>query len=205
MSKGLRLRFVRTPGSMPLPDGFKRQYRVFAGEATSGDAPEATFNIAEPHLRCRTEVEIGDLGNCILSCEQTTGAGLWQLVRDTGEPLAQITGHGVLSQGWRLCCSPGNETFELVDPKSLAKQMLTTMMDGETDGLVLLQGEDRAGSLSKQHRSQGGGVLSGLKRFVEGRDWVLQLEERPAQADRLPQLMALSLVALVALEMSAPD
>ncbi|WP_422376132.1 hypothetical protein [Roseibium sp.] len=205
MAEGRELRFVKTPGGMPLPENFKRQYRVFQGQSAENLAPVATFNLEEPHLRGVTEVRRAATDILTLTALQVSGAGRWQLTDEVGEILAEISGRGVLSQGWALSSRGEEPEFELVNPQGLTKQVITTMLEGETEGLVLKKSGNPIGSLTKQHRSMGGGVLAGLKRFVEGRDWVLKLDDQPVGANRELALMSFSLVAIVSLEFSSPD
>ena len=105
--------------------------------------------------------------------------------------------------------TPGPD-FVLADPKSLAKQIARTMLDGETEGLLLTVADQPAGTLTKQHRSSGGGLLSGLKRFVQGRDWVFKPEQAAmstigSERGGLAALSGLALVAIVSLEFNSPD
>jgi hypothetical protein len=85
------------------------------------------------------------------------------------------------------------------------------MLDGQTEGLVLTREGKAAGSLVKQHRSYGGGLLSGLKRFVQGLDWVLDMRQVSEVGEGMagPRgrviLAVFALVALVNLDLSAPD
>ena len=205
MNSALYLRFVKTPGSVTLPKGFRRQYQVFDGDVSPDKVPRVTFNLDQPQLRGTTEIMSGALGNLVLRCDKVVGAGLWHLEAKSGERLAEVSGKGVLSQGWHMSLQGGRSTFDLINPDSLAKQMVTTMLDGETDGLVLMQGEGLFGRLAKRHRTSGGGVFSGLKRFVEGRDWVLEFERSPQDAKAEISFLALALVAIVSLEFSSPD
>lgn len=204
MSTSKCLRFVKTPGSMPLPAGFKRQYRVLPDAAEDGPSL-ATFNLDQPQLFGRTECSEIASGDLSLLWEKAVGSVSWKLVRDGAETLAEISARGVLSQGWIMTFRGGPEEFELVNPQGLAKQIVTTMLDGETEGLILMQAGAPIGSLSKQHRSKGGGVFSGLKRFVVGRDWVLSFDRELSDPDLQNACLAFALVAIVSLEHSSPD
>lgn len=202
------LRFVKTPGSLPLPDGVSRQYQVFAG-AAAGE-PEVSFDLDTPHMRGTTWVRTQAAGDLVLSCLEKIGGGRWALQSVQGETLAEISGKGVLTQSWHLSFPGTGPVLELADPESFAERVVRTMLDGEIEGLVLTSNREPVGGLSKQHRSTGGGFLSGMKRFVQGRDWVLDLQ-RPAMdvvnistGHRLA-LLALSLSAIVSLEFSSPD
>jgi len=208
MGKETALRFVKTPGSLPLPEGVGRQYQVFAG-AASGE-PEARFDLDKPHMRGTILVRTAAENGLVLSCHEKSGGGRWALHAAQGDILAEIAGKGVLSQSWHLSFPGSGPVLELADPKSFAGQVVRTVLDGETEGLVLTLNGDPVGRLTKQHRPSGGGILSGMKRFVQGRDWVLELQ-RPAMEvadmspDRLIALQALSLAAIVSLEFSSPD
>ncbi|MCK7612078.1 hypothetical protein [Roseibium sediminicola] len=208
MGKGTRLRFVKTPGSLPLPDGVSRQYQVFAGSAAG--EPELSFDLDKPHMRGTTWVRSPVVNGLVLSCLEKVGGGRWALQTVQGDTVAEIAGKGVLTQSWHLSFPGSGPVLELADPKSFAKQVVRTMLDGETEGLVLTLNQDPVGGLAKQHRSSGGGFLSGMKRFVQGRDWVLDLQ-RPAMdvasisTGHRIALLALSLSAIVSLEFSSPD
>ncbi len=196
---------------MPLQDGVSRQFRLFPDGAPSGEDPEATFDLDQPQIRGVTRVRCRSGELLELICRKKTGAGRWELLTDAGFSLAEVTGHGALSQGWRLSITGSAGTFELVNPESFGQQVIRTMLDGQTEGLVLTQKGEAVGSLVKRYRSSGGGLLSGLKRFVQGRDWVLDMR----QVSEVPESMAgprgrvilaaFALVALVNLDLSAPD
>ena len=88
------------------------------------------------------------------------------------------------------------------------------MLGGDTEALVLLEKEDLAGTLTRKHRDQSdgkrAGLLSGLKRFVTGRDWVLDVQQQNgrlelAGTDNLIALACLGLVAIVSLDLSTAD
>ncbi|ASP32559.1 hypothetical protein [Labrenzia sp. VG12] len=205
MSERRELRIVKTPGSMSLPKNIKRQYQVFAEQSAGRGSPVVTFNLDQPELRGVTEVKRSEASALTLTSQQMTGSGRWQLTDKAGETLAEISGQGLLSQGWVLSCRDAASEFELVNPQGLARQIAKTMLQGETEGLVLKKGDDPIGWLTKQHRSAGGGVLAGLKRFVEGRDWVLKLDDQSVGADLEIAFLTCALVAVVALEFSSPD
>jgi len=208
MGEGTALRFVKTPGSLQLPDGISRQYQVFPG-AASGE-PDVSFDLDKPHMRGTTWVRTPETNGLVLSCLEKTGGGRWILETAQGITLAEISGKGVLSQSWNLSLGGQGPVFELSDPKSFAEQVVRTMLDGDTEGLVLSSDQEPVGGLSKQHRSSGGGFLSGVKRFVQGCDWVLDLRGRATDVASASQghriaLMALSLAAIVSLEVSASE
>lgn len=210
MSADLSLRFVKTPGSVTLPDGVSRQYQVFSGNLADGGAPDVTFDLDQPHMRGLTQVRCGPERRLILACRQKTGAGRWELLTETDEKLAEIAGTGTLTQGWKLSLGSSATAIELVDPQSFGRQIIRTMLDGDADALLLTLVGVPAGSLCKRHRSGGGGVLKGLKRFVQGRDWVLTVEGSALNAVTAENgdwtaLAACALTAIVSLELSKSD
>lgn len=210
MGAGSAWRFVKTPGSQPLPDGVSRRYAVFAREASLAGAPELVFDLDKPHMRGITWIRTPASDALVLSCQEKSGGGRWQLQSEQGERLADIAGQGVLSPNWALKLDGEDPVFELSDPRSFARQTVETMLEGDTDNLVLSCEEQAVGELSKQHRSVGGGLVSGIRRFVQGRDWVLELQQAAlSRVQEAPEtriaVQALALAAIVALEFGSPD
>lgn len=214
MDKLHSLRFVKTPGSMELPSGVARQFKVFAGDESLDDVPGLVFDLDKVHMRGLTRVHIGRELLWTLDCQAKTGAGIWDLKTDAGSSVGRISGRGSLKQGWKLEMPEGGATFELVSPVSIAKQAVRTMLGGDTDAMVLLKDGDLAGTLTRKHRDQApdkkAGLLAGLKRFVTGRDWVLESQDLDfghgiANKERLSALAALGLVAIVSLALSTAD
>jgi hypothetical protein len=207
------LRFVKTPGSVQLPAGISRQYQVYRGDRLPEGAPDLVFDLDSAHMRGLTLVRqiSGEVSR--LECQSRTGAGRWDLVATDGCTLAQISGPGLFAGGWKLDF-PGKEPgLELRDPASLGKQIVRSMLNGDTEGLVLLLDGEPQGSITRRHRDEpkgGGGFFTSLKRFVAGRDWVLELngaEMAPQfmERDGVLVLAAFALAAIVSLEMSSSD
>ncbi|WP_370200776.1 hypothetical protein [Roseibium sp.] len=214
METNLSFRFVKTPGSMPLPPGVARQFKVFGTGQSLEEAPAMVFELDKPHMRGVTSIRIGPQTAWALECRSRSGTGSWELRTDADVSIGQIGGRGPLKQGWQLEVPGSNVQFSLANPDSVAKQAVRTMLGGDTEALVLLADGNPAGTLVRKHRDQAegkkAGLLSGLKRFVTGRDWVLDIHEPDLRSKIAPPeqqvaLAALGLVAVVSLELSTAD
>ncbi|MHA7772549.1 hypothetical protein [Roseibium sp. M-1] len=213
MSDGLFFRFVKTPGNISLPAGISRQYQVFQGAgAPEGDAA-FVFDLEASHMRGLTHVRqrSGKAGRLV--CQSNAGGGSWTLVTAEGESLARLSGPGLLASSWKLERTDAGADLELRDPAGLGKQIVRTMLNGDTEGLALLQDGVPIGAISRRHREEakgGGGLFAGLKRFVVGRDWVLSLAGADTPSDLVTgdgalALAAFSMTAIVGLELSSAD
>jgi hypothetical protein len=214
VEKVLNLRFVKTPGSIPLPPGVSRQFKVFSGEESLKGAPAMTFDLDKPHMRGVTSIHLEAGPGWSLECTARAGTGSWDLKSETGVSIGRISGRGSLRKGWKLELPGGGADYELADPDSVARQTVRTMLGGDTEAMVLLESGELAGTLTRKHRDQSqgrkAGLLAGLKRFVTGRDWVLDIQQQNggrelADRETLIALASLGLVAIVNLDLSTAD
>jgi|GEM_PF-6943214 len=211
MPNGISLRFVKTPGSVQLPEGISRQYRVFRGEDALLGEPEVVFDLDKAHMRGLTKIRQKSGEADRLDCRSKVGASSWNLLTAEGRNIARISGPGLLASGWKLELAGVDTGLELRDPVGIGKEIARTMLNGDTEGLALTMAGVPLGAVTRQHRdgSQGsGGFLSGLKRFITGRDWVLELKGKDvphqlASGDGLVALASFTLAAIVSLEMSS--
>ncbi|MEE4012206.1 hypothetical protein V1T76_09110 [Roseibium sp. FZY0029] len=173
-----------------------------------------TFDLDKAHMRSVTSIHLEAGPDWSLECTARAGTGSWDLKSETGVRIGWISGPGSLRKGWKLELPGGGAHYELADPDRIARQTVRTMLGGDTEALVLLEKEDLAGTLTRKHRDQSdgkrAGLLSGLKRFVTGRDWVLEVQQQNgrlelAGTDNLIALACLGLVAIVSLDLSTAD
>jgi hypothetical protein len=214
MAKVLSLRFVKTPGSISLLPGVARQFKVFSGDHSLEGTPAIVFELDKAHMRGVTCIHLRERPDWSLECTAKAGTGSWDLISDAGVRTGHIAGRGSLKQGWKLELPRSGAHYELADPDSIARQTVRTMLGGDTDALVLLENGNLAGTLSRKHRDQSNGkragLLAGLKRFVTGRDWVLDVQQQNDQlelagTDHLVALACLGLVSVVNLDLSTAD
>ncbi|WP_040440086.1 hypothetical protein [Roseibium aggregatum] len=208
------MRFVKTPGSIPLPPGVSRQFKVFSGEESLDGAPAMTFDLDKAHMRGVTSIHLEAGPDWSLGRTAKVGTGSWDLTSETGVCIGRVLGRGSLKKGWKLELPGGGVDYELADPDSVARQTVRAMLGGDTEALVLLENGVLAGTLTRKHRDQSqgkkAGLLAGLKRFVTGRDWVLDIQQQNggrelAGRETLIALASLGLVAIVNLDLSTAD
>lgn len=199
------LRFLKQrAGAADLPDGIAVRYAVCSDVNGQTAEPRIVFDLEKPHLGRGARCRCAD-GRVLTVDWSAREPGTWRLIDAGGVVVAVASRRGGLKSGIRLTSAQNDVLAEFVDPASVSRQILRSVLNGSNCTYLCLASDKPLGQLVRLPRGsqRSAGMLGRLKGLVATHDWVFVSEEAAgfgAREEHLVPVVFAALVAIVDLE-----
>lgn len=199
------LRFLKQrSGAADLPAGIAVRYAVCSDVNGQIAEPRIVFDLEKPHLGGGAQCRGAD-GQALTVDWSAREPGTWRLIDAGGAVVAVASRRGGLKSGIRLTSAQNDVLAEFVDPASVSRQILRSVLNGSNCTYLCLAGDKPLGQLVRLPRGgqRSAGMLGRLKGLVATHDWVFVSEEAAgfgAREEHLVPVVFAALVAIVDLE-----